>query len=102
MWGYYSNYFRSNLWSIIVFYGKTCYNKIGDIMLENTKDMLEKAKNEKYAIPHFNINNLEWTRFILETCEEEKSPVILGQPGISGLSLFLVFKNLLSTPFNCI
>ena len=78
MWGYYSNYFRSNLWSIIVFYGKTCYNKIGDIMLENTKDMLEKAKNEKYAIPHFNINNLEWTRFILETCEEEKSPVILG------------------------
>ena len=47
-------------------------------MLENTKQMLEKAKQEGYAIPHFNINNLEWTRFILETCEEEKSPVILG------------------------
>lgn len=47
-------------------------------MLENTKQMLEKAKQEGYAVPHFNINNLEWTRFILETCEEEKSPVILG------------------------
>lgn len=47
-------------------------------MLENAKQMLEKAKQEGYAIPHFNINNLEWTRFILETCEEEKSPVILG------------------------
>lgn len=66
------------MWSLIVFYAKTCYNNKGDNMLENTKQMLEKAKQEGYAIPHFNINNLEWTRFILETCEEEKSPVILG------------------------
>jgi len=42
------------------------------------KDMLIKAKKEKYAVPHFNINNLEWTRFILEECENLKSPVILG------------------------
>lgn len=47
-------------------------------MLENAKAMLEKAKNEKYAVPHFNINNLEWTKYILETCEELRSPVILG------------------------
>lgn len=47
-------------------------------MLVNMKEMLEKAKKEKYAVPHFNINNLEWARFILETCEENKSPVILG------------------------
>ena len=40
--------------------------------------MLNKAKKEKYAVPHFNINNLEWTRFILEECEKLKSPVILG------------------------
>lgn len=66
------------MWSLIVFYSKTCYNKKGDNMLENTKQMLEKAKQEGYAVPHFNINNLEWTRFILETCEAEKSPVILG------------------------
>ena len=42
------------------------------------KEMLNKAKIEKYAVPHFNINNLEWTRFILEECENLKSPVILG------------------------
>ena len=47
-------------------------------MLVNSKKMLEEAKEGHYAIPHFNINNLEWTRFILEECEKEKSPVILG------------------------
>lgn len=47
-------------------------------MLTNTKEMLEKARNGKYAVPHFNINNLEWTRFILEECEKNNSPVILG------------------------
>ncbi len=47
-------------------------------MLVNSKKMLEDAKEGHYAIPHFNINNLEWTRFILEECEKEKSPVILG------------------------
>lgn len=47
-------------------------------MLVNMKEMLLKAKEEKYAVAHFNINNLEWTRFILETCEEQHSPVILG------------------------
>ena len=40
--------------------------------------MLNLAKENKYAVPQFNINNLEWTKFILEVCEEEKSPVILG------------------------
>lgn len=47
-------------------------------MLENMEDMLGKARKGKYAIPQFNINNLEWTRFILEKCQELKSPVILG------------------------
>ena len=47
-------------------------------MIVNVNEMLKKAKEEKYAVPHFNINNLEWTRFILEECEEMKSPVILG------------------------
>ena len=47
-------------------------------MLENMKDMLNKADCGKYAVPHFNINNLEWTRFILEECQELNSPVILG------------------------
>ena len=47
-------------------------------MLENMKDMLNKADSGKYAVPHFNINNLEWTRFILEECQELKTPLILG------------------------
>lgn len=47
-------------------------------MLVNAKEMLEKAHLEKYAIAHFNINNLEWIRFILEECQTLNSPVILG------------------------
>lgn len=47
-------------------------------MLVNLKDMLEHAKEGHYAVPQFNINNLEWTRFILEECQINNSPVILG------------------------
>lgn len=47
-------------------------------MLVNSINMLQEAKKGKYAIPQFNINNLEWTRYILEECEERKVPVILG------------------------
>lgn len=44
----------------------------------NIKNMCNKARLGKYAIPQFNINNLEWTKAILQVCEEMKSPVILG------------------------
>jgi len=47
-------------------------------MIINTKEMLKKAQEGKYAIPHFNINNLEWAKFILEECSFNSSPVILG------------------------
>lgn len=47
-------------------------------MLVNMKEMLNKAKEFKYAVAQFNINNLEWTRFILEECQNNNSPVILG------------------------
>lgn len=40
--------------------------------------MLEKARDGKYAVGQFNINNLEWTKSVLLTAEELKSPVILG------------------------
>ncbi len=40
--------------------------------------MLNKARDGKYAVGQFNINNLEWTKAILLTAEELKSPVILG------------------------
>ena len=46
--------------------------------LTNAKEMLTKAKAGKYAVGQFNINILEWTKAILLTSEELKSPVILG------------------------
>lgn len=47
-------------------------------MLVSAKEMLTKAKAGKYAVGQFNINNMEWTKAILLTAEELKSPVILG------------------------
>ena len=46
--------------------------------LVNAKDMLVKAHEGHYAVGQFNINNLEWTKAILLTAEELRSPVILG------------------------
>ena len=47
-------------------------------MLVSAKEMLEKAVAGHYAVGQFHINNLEWTKSILLTAEECKSPVILG------------------------
>ena len=47
-------------------------------MLVSAKEMLQKARAGKYAVGQFNINNLEWTKAILLTAQENNSPVILG------------------------
>ena len=47
-------------------------------MLVSAKEMLDKAKAGNYAVGQFNINNLEWTKSVLLTAEELRSPVILG------------------------
>lgn len=47
-------------------------------MLVSAKEMLTKAKAGKYAVGQFNINNLEWTKSVLQTAQELNSPVILG------------------------
>ena len=47
-------------------------------MLVSAKEMLEKAVEGHYAVGQFNINNLEWTKAVLNAAEEMKSPVILG------------------------
>lgn len=44
----------------------------------SAKNIVDKAKMGKYAIAHFNINNLEWTRAILEVAQETNSAIILG------------------------
>ena len=46
--------------------------------LVNMVNMLQKAKEGKYAVGQYNINNLEWTKTILLTAEKSNSPVILG------------------------
>lgn len=47
-------------------------------MLVSATEMLKKAKEGHYAVGQFNINNLEWTKAILQTAQEQNSPVILG------------------------
>ena len=47
-------------------------------MLVSATEMLNKAVAGKYAVGQFNINNLEWTKAILLTAQENNSPVILG------------------------
>ncbi len=47
-------------------------------MLVSATEMLNKAVAGKYAVGQFNINNLEWTKAILTTAQENNSPVILG------------------------
>ena len=47
-------------------------------MLVSAKKMLQDAVKGNYAVGHFNINNLEWTKAILLTAQENNSPVILG------------------------
>ena len=47
-------------------------------MLVSVKDMVNKAMKGKYAVGQFNFNNLEWTKAILLTAQENNSPVILG------------------------
>ena len=47
-------------------------------MLINAIELLKEAKEKKIAIPQLNINNLEWTKYILEECNELNNPVILG------------------------
>ena len=47
-------------------------------MLVSVKEMITKARDGKYAVGQFNINNLEWTKAILLTAQENNSPVILG------------------------
>lgn len=46
--------------------------------LVSMTDMLNKAKEGKYAVGQFNINNLEWTQAVLEAAQSNNSPVILG------------------------
>ena len=47
-------------------------------MIINATEMLQKALKGGYAVGQYNINNLEWTKAVLLTAQEMKSPAILG------------------------
>ena len=47
-------------------------------MLVNSKYILDKAYKGNYAIGAYNINNLEWTKYILEACNSDNAPIILA------------------------
>lgn len=47
--------------------------------LVSAKDMLIKARDGKYAVAQININNLEWTKAVLQTVQELKAPVKIGR-----------------------
>ncbi|WP_342252723.1 class II fructose-1,6-bisphosphate aldolase [Spiroplasma endosymbiont of Amphibalanus improvisus] len=46
--------------------------------LVNATEMVNNAKKKKYAVGHFNINNLEWTKALLEAAQSSKTPIIIG------------------------
>ncbi len=56
-------------------------------MLVSATEMLKKAVAGKYAVGQFNINNLEWTKSILQTAQENNSPVILGVRRVTGKNM---------------
>ncbi len=72
--------------------------------LVSAKEMLEKARDGKYAVGQFNINNLEWTKSILQTAEELGSPVILGVSEGAGkyMAGFKTVANMVNGMLECL
>ena len=68
-------------------------------MLVNSKKMLMDARNDYNVIYHFNINNLEWAKIILEKCNNMHTPVILGASlgAIKYMGGFHVVSNLVNS-----
>ena len=46
-------------------------------MYTDSLKMIQKAWENGYAVPAFNAENLEMVQAIIETAEEEKSPVVI-------------------------
>lgn len=75
-----------------------------EFMLVSAKEMLEKARDGKYAVGQFNINNLEWTKTILLTAQEMNSPVILGVSEGAGkyMTGFKTVANMVNGMIECL
>ncbi len=47
-------------------------------MFSSTKKILQKAHKNHYAVPHFNINNMEILQGVVQAAVKQKSPLILA------------------------
>lgn len=70
----------------------------------STKAMLQKAQREGYAVPAFNIHNLETLQVVVETAAELRSPLIVaGTPGTfsyAGSRNIVAIAGALASQFN--
>ena len=48
------------------------------MQITNSNNLLKKAKEGKYAIAAFNVENYEMAKAVIEECDELKSPVIIA------------------------
>lgn len=51
-------------------------------MLVSMKEMLEDARDNRYALPAFDVSNYDMMKAVLEACEEERSPALLMALGV--------------------
>ena len=51
-------------------------------MLVSMKEMLEDARENRYALPAFDVSNYDMMKAVLEACEEERSPALLMALGV--------------------
>jgi ketose-bisphosphate aldolase len=70
-------------------------------MLVSMKEQLIEAHKNKKAIYQFNINNLEWIKYILEECNNNQYPVILGV-SMSAAKYMCGYKNVYDMVTNLI
>ena len=51
-------------------------------MLVSMKEMLEDARENRYALPAFDVSNYDMMKAVLEACEEERAPALLMALGV--------------------
>lgn len=68
-------------------------------LLVNSNALLNNALKKGYAIPSYNINNLEWAKDVLEACDEDNSPVILAvsEKTVSYLGSYKIISNMIKS-----
>ena len=71
-------------------------------MLVHSRELLIKASKDGYAIGAYNINNLEFARYILEACNEDKAPVIIAvsEPAINYMGGYEVVSSIVRSLIN--